>query len=75
VEGRRDGHSRGESQGSWCAALDPEAVTHWFMVYMTYLRNMVSSVAGYLYCSIGEHAAIMQFGNIVEEAIMNSFHV
>jgi len=55
--------------------LDHEAATHRLIVYVTYFRNVASSVASHLYRSIGERAEIMQFGNIVEEAIMNSFHV
>ena len=61
--------------GHTVEALDPEAAANWLMVYMTYFRNMAAAVASHLNRSIGLRAATMQFGNIVEEAIMNSFHI
>jgi len=55
--------------------LDPEAAANWLMVYMTYFRNLVVTTARRLYQSIGLRAGMMQLGNIVEEAIENSFSV
>jgi hypothetical protein len=55
--------------------VDPEAATHWLMVYMTYFRNLVASAARRLYASMGLRAGMMQLGQIVEEAIEASFHV
>lgn len=54
---------------------EPEVVVNWLMVYMTYFRNFALSVAKYLYQSMGLRAGMMQLGNMVEEAIANSFHV
>ncbi|NOZ88592.1 MAG: hypothetical protein GXO15_01560 [Crenarchaeota archaeon] len=54
---------------------EPEVAVNWLMVYMTYFRNFVFSVARYLYQSVGLRAAVMQLGNMVEEAIQSSFHV
>ncbi len=55
--------------------VDPEAAVNWLMVYMTYFRNIIVTTARRLYQSIGLRAGMMQLGNIVEEAIENSFSV